>query len=311
MRDRIGNLPGMIGRHPLMLDLYNRVRRVAPQDTAVLLVGETGTGKELVARALHQLSPRGRRSLIALNCAAIPDSLAEAELFGVVAGAYTGAKHGRTGALARAHQGTLLLDEIDSASLGMQAKLLRAAELREFNRVGSGQVEWSDFRLVAATSRQPQEMVASGVLRADLFYRLGCVLHLPALRDRPEDIVPLAEHFLRMFDGSPLGAKQLAPAAMRVLQDHTWPGNVRELRRTIEALVTFGEGPGISSDEVERELLSLPSSFGLDERARLLAVLEAHGWNAAATARFLGLGRTKLYELLRRHEIRRPVGVPA
>jgi transcriptional regulator with PAS, ATPase and Fis domain len=304
MSEANGGLAGMVGRHPLMRALWARVRQVAPRDVSVLVVGETGTGKELIAQALHSLSPRGGRALVALNCAAIPDTLAEAELFGAEAGAYTGARRTRPGALAQAHRTTLFLDEIDSASPALQAKLLRATECRQFRRLGSAQVERSDFRLVAASARSPDSLIAAGTLRGDLYYRLTCVLAIPPLRERTEDIALLAEHFMSKLNGS--GAhKSLDRTAVDALRAHQWPGNVRELKRAVEVLVTFVEGPVITGRDVERELHLLAQAQTATERERLVATLEAHGWNATATARTLGCGRSTLYRKLRRHGIQR------
>jgi transcriptional regulator with PAS, ATPase and Fis domain len=309
MSPEISGLPGMIGQDPAMLAVADRVRLVAPEPVAVLVVGETGTGKELVARALHQLSPRGRWPFVALNCATIQDALAEAQLFGVEPGAYTGAPTRRQpGALRMAHQGTVFLDELDSTAAGVQAKLLRASEYREFRPVGGGALEHSDFRLVGAIARPPEELVATHVLRVDLYYRFEIVLHLPPLRQRGGDVLLLARHFLAEGPGNGRRARTLTSSAERALQRYLWPGNVRELRRVIQGCLWFADGDALTGDDIEREILHASGRTAVPERDRLLGVLESHGWNASRAARSLGLGRTKLYELLRRHAITRPRG---
>jgi DNA-binding NtrC family response regulator len=302
--DHVENLPGMVGRDPAMLALYERAGRAARATVPVFITGETGTGKELVARALHSLADRRRGPFVAINCAAVPEGVAEAELFGVEPGAFTGAIRRRTGLLSRANHGTLLLDEVCSASPAIQAKLLRAVEHGEFERVGGDRTERSDFRLLAAASCPPDDLVGSGALRGDLFHRLAmCRLYVPPLRDRPADIGPLAQFFLakaRVAAASMI----LEPSAIAALRAHHWPGNVRELQGVIYSLAVFAEGSRLTAWHVEREVGGAREPPG--ERARLSTLLSAHGWNASATARALGVGRTKLYELIRLHRIERP-----
>jgi transcriptional regulator with PAS, ATPase and Fis domain len=235
--------------------------------------------------------------------------LAEAQLFGVVPGAYTGAPARRQpGALRLAHCGTVFLDELDSTSQAVQAKLLRASEHREFRPVGGTRMERSDFRLVGATSRPPEDLLGDRLLRVDLYYRFELVLRLPPLRERAGDILLLAQHFVVLLAANGHEPRTLAQSAKRVLTEYPWPGNVRELRRVIQACVRFGNGEVLTGEEIGREIQHLGGGPALPERARLLGVLQACGWNASRTARALGLGRTKLYELLRRHAIRRPRG---
>jgi DNA-binding NtrC family response regulator len=303
------SLPGMIGHHRAMIEMYQRARLLAQADVSVGIVGETGTGKELVARAIHGLSRRTRRGFVPINCAAIPDGLAESELFGVEAGAYTGAVARRAGALTRAHRGTLFLDELCGASNSVQAKLLRAVEYHEFTRLGGRRIERSDFRFLASLSDEPQALVAAGRLRSDLQYRLDCLLYLPPLRERPEDIAVLARHFLKLEGNG--SVKTLTAGAERALLSYGWPGNVRELRRTIRALAQIVASDAIEAEDVEREVRRALDRRRLCERDQLLRTLYETGWNAARTARILGMGRTKLYELFRRHGVRRPGGSPA
>ena len=224
-------LPGMIGDSPAMQPVYRLARCVAPRDAAVLITGATGTGKELVAQAIHALSPRASRPLVTINCAAIPDPLLESELFGFTRGAFTGAVQSRLGRIHGAQGGTLFLDEIGELSLPLQAKLLRFLESGELQRLGSPDVCQMDVRVVAASNADLQHKVRTRQFRDDLYYRLAVFpIPLPALADRPEDIVPLARHFLAGCAPD----LRLAPAAEERLQQHHWPGNVRELRHVIE-----------------------------------------------------------------------------
>jgi DNA-binding NtrC family response regulator len=245
-------LPEFIGSHPAMLELSRRIRLVAPRTTPVLIEGPTGSGKELVAGALHRLSHRSARRLIALNCAAIPEGLLEAELFGHTRGAFTGAVEGRMGRIEAAHGGTLFLDEVGEMPLGLQAKLLRFLESGELQRVGENESIAVDVRIVAATHRPLARLVAQGAFRADLYYRLAVFLiHTPALHGRTEDIETLTRHFLEKFAReSP--AKQIAAPALARLVAHSWPGNVRELEHVLErAWILAEDRPRIDLREIE------------------------------------------------------------
>ncbi len=300
------NLPGMIGRHPSMLEVYRLVRRAASSELPVLIVGETGTGKELVARALHDLGEFRDGPFVDLNCAAVPESLAEAELFGWERGAFTGAVRQTQGLLQTAHGGTLFLDEACSLSQGLQTKLLRVIELQDFRRVGGRKRLHSRFRLVTAVTTPLEELVARGALRDDFAYRIaGITVTLPPLRTRGRDVRCLAQYFLQAAARDGRSPKRLEPDALELLARHRWPGNVRELQTLMERLELFAEGPTVSAAAV---LAHLPvNSANRHERATLTMALEAHGWDVRQTARALGIARSTLYRWLKQHGLERPV----
>ncbi len=237
-------IDGMVGVSPAMRDLARLIRLVAPRSATVLIEGETGTGKELVAQALHQLSPRAAKPLVVLNCAAIPESLLEAELFGHTRGAFTGAVQARAGRIEAAHGGSLFLDEIGEMPLALQSKMLRFLECGELQRIGDNEVLRVDVRVIAATHQPLEERAAAGLFRLDLYHRLAVFpIDVPPLRERAEDIPALAEFFLAQLSRtSP--AKRLSPAALALLVEHPWPGNVRELAHVLErATILAGDAP--------------------------------------------------------------------
>jgi formate hydrogenlyase transcriptional activator len=235
---------GIIGRSAVMQRLCRQVKLVAPTGSTALILGETGTGKELVARALHNLSPRRDTPFVKVNCAAIPASLIESELFGHERGAFTGAVGRRTGRFELANGGTLFLDEIGDVSLELQPKLLRVLQEQEFERVGSSQTTRVDVRIVAATSRDLRQMVVAREFRADLYYRLNVLpLRVPTLRERPEDIPLLVRHFVELFSRrANKQIRQIPVEAIEVMASHQWPGNVRELQNIVERAVILSSG---------------------------------------------------------------------
>ena len=246
-------LPGMIGTSPGMQQLYRLARLVAPRDTAVLIVGGTGTGKELVARGIHALSRRNRNPFIVVNCAAIPETMLEAELFGFTRGAFTGAFQSRVGRIHAAHGGTLLLDEVGELPLSMQAKLLRFVQEGEVQRLGSPDLSRVDTRLIAATNADLLQRVREKQFREDLYYRLSVFpLEMPPLRNRPEDILELARQFLRVLcEKAGVEQKAFTPEAAIKLRSYEWPGNVRELHHLVERAFVMAESKTeISVDEL-------------------------------------------------------------
>jgi DNA-binding NtrC family response regulator len=263
-----GNL---IATAPVMQKLLEQVRAIAPFQTTVLVTGETGTGKEMVARAIHNLSPRAQNALVALNCAAVPEQLLEDELFGHVKGAFTGAQSARAGRFEQADGGTLFLDEIGDMSLPLQSKLLRVLQEREFEKLGSSRTVKVDVRVVAATSADLQRRIDEGTFRPDLYYRLNVVhLRLPPLRERREDIRPLAEHLLAKFcAGVGLPPKSFSVEAWDALAAYRWPGNVRQLQNAVErAAVLTGAATEIHLQDLPEEVREAAASEAVHGNAR-------------------------------------------
>jgi DNA-binding NtrC family response regulator len=253
-------LPGMIGSSPAMQPVYRVARLLARRDTTVLITGPTGSGKELVARAIHHLSPRAGRAFVVVNCAAIPEALFESELFGHTRGAFTGALQSYSGRIQSAQGGTLFLDEIGEMPLSLQPKLLRFLERKELQRLGSYEVVRVDARIVAATNAHLPALVRQGRFREDLYYRLSTFpLEIPPLRDRPEDLTELTRHFLETLSSRP-PAPQLSTSAMQMLKGQRWMGNVRELQNVIErALILSEDQPVIRPEHI---LLSELGAYG-------------------------------------------------
>ena len=296
---------GMIGSSPAMQKLLNEIAMVAPSDATVLIHGDSGTGKELVARALHASSARRDKPLVTLNCAALNESLLESELFGHEKGAFTGADKRREGRFVEADGGTLFLDEIGDISPLMQVRLLRAIQEREVQRVGSNQTIAVDVRLIAATHRDLAEEVSAGRFRQDLYYRLNVVtIEMPALCQRREDIPLLAEHFLQRFAARNRKAvKGFTPQAMDLLIHYDWPGNIRELENAIERSVVLLTGEYISERELPMAIAATPikTEFSGEiqplvdvEKEVILAALEKTGGNKTEAARQLGITRKTL-----------------
>ncbi|HUN82918.1 MAG TPA: sigma-54 dependent transcriptional regulator [Terracidiphilus sp.] len=251
-KEIVQGLPELIGNAGCMLEISRRVRLVAPRTTPVLIEGPTGSGKELVARAVHRLSQRSRKPFVAINCAAIPEALLEAELFGHTRGAFTGAVQGRVGRIESADGGTLFLDEIGEMPLALQSKLLRFVESGELQRVGDNQTVKVDVRLVAATHQPLAENAQSGIFRPDLYYRLAVFLiRTPSLGEHLDDLPLLVEHFLGIL-GREAPLKKVDAAALRKLSTHSWPGNVRELQHVLErAAILAGDAPMLTSQEID------------------------------------------------------------
>jgi len=246
-------LPGMIGRSAAMQAVYRLAQLVAPRSTTVLIVGPTGTGKELVARALHELSPRSGKPFMAVNCAAIPEALLESELFGHARGAFTGAVQAQVGRIPAAHGGTLFLDEVSELPFGMQAKLLRFLEQKEVQRLGTAELTRVDVRVIAASNVDLAGRAGRGEFREDLFYRLSAFpLELPPLTERRGDIIPLAEHFLACMATAMSGpCPRLSSEAVRILEGHPWKGNVRELQHVMErASILVENGDTVLSEHL-------------------------------------------------------------
>jgi DNA-binding NtrC family response regulator len=242
----------IIGQAKQMKDVFDRIQRAAAVDSTVLILGESGTGKELVAQALHQNSPRSKGPFVAVNCAAVPATLVESELFGHVRGAFTGATDKRIGRFEQADGGTLFIDEIGDFEIGLQAKLLRVLETFTVTPVGGAEDRRVDVRVVAATSQNLRKMVETGKFREDLYYRLNVVsIELPALRERVDDIPILVEHFLReISEHKHTPSKRISPEVMRALEQYHWPGNVRELRNAIESMMVLSDNDIIDEDDL-------------------------------------------------------------
>ncbi len=307
---------GILGRSPAIQTLIDNIRRVAPSLGRVLITGENGSGKELVAQAIHRHSRRSSGPFVKINCAAIPKDLVESELFGYERGAFTGAVQSKKGRLELADQGTLFLDEIGDLSAEAQAKLLRAIETGEVERVGGTRTARFDVRIISATNKDLDKAIAAGQFREDLFYRLNVVpIHVPPLRERPSDIALLATHFLEQFcavEGKP--AKQLTEQARAVLEEYPWPGNVRELRNLMERAAILVDGPLVRVEDLAPWLDSAgtrESSLGLRgevERREAEAIrraLETAKWNVTQAAAGLGIDRTNLHRKMRKYGIAR------
>jgi DNA-binding NtrC family response regulator len=312
LKDRMASMTrfeNLVGQSPPMLRLFETIVDVAQSDATVLITGETGTGKELVARAIHAQSPRCYGPFIAINCGAFTEHLLESELFGHEKGAFTDAKYTKKGRLEMADAGTLFFDEVGDISMKMQIDLLRVLETHEFTRVGGTVTLRSDFRIIAATHRNLQEAIEQKSFRQDLFYRLNVVhLQVPPLRDRQEDISLLAHHFLRRF-ATETNKKidSIHPAALEAMRHYSWPGNVRELENAIERAVVVEKGrqikpadlPFVISKAEEPEIGKL--SLEEMERQHIARILAAESGNISNTAKTLGINRTTLYHKIKKY----------
>ena len=317
--ERSYSVGGMVGMGPAMREVFERIRKVAPTDTTVLILGESGTGKELVARAVHEQSPRTDAPIIAVNCASIPETLLESELFGHEKGAFTGAHHTRAGLVEAADGGTLFLDEIGELPLPAQARLLRVLQEGEVRRVGATTSRKVNVRLIAATHRNLRQMCREGRFREDLYFRLRVLeIQLPPLRERGEDLPALADFLLaktcRRLNRPPL---DFDPRARRAIALHDWPGNVRELENAVERAVILCDGGTITpeqlaieepvlSEAASRELEGEVTSVTLEEYFRKFVLEHQHELSETELARRLGISRKALWEKRQRLGIPRP-----
>jgi Nif-specific regulatory protein len=307
---------GMVGRSKAMREIFDVIRKVAPRDTTVLIQGETGTGKELVARAIHRNSARRDKPMLSINCGALPKELLESELFGHRKGAFTGADRDKMGIFEAAEGGTIFLDEIGEMPVELQVKLLRVLQEGEVRRVGEERPRRVDVRILSATNRDLAEEVRNGRFRQDLFYRLNVVpITIPPLRERVEDILPLAEHFLEKYAlAMDVPKPRLSKEAKEVLLNYAWPGNVRELEHTIERALALGEGARVLEDrhfeylrgepKVPEEGLTLKALLERWEREVIERTLVKCDGNVTRTAEALGISRQQLYTKMRKLGIR-------
>ena len=307
---RLRSFHGIHTVAPVMEALFVTVGRVARAQCTVMVGGETGTGKELVARAIHAESERRKASFHAVNCATFSPTLLESELFGHVRGAFTGAVRDRAGLFSLAHKGTLLLDEVAEIPLDLQGKLLRVMQEKTFIPVGATRPITVDVRVISATNKPLRREVSAGRFREDLTYRLQVVpLHLPALRDRPGDVDALFWHFIEEMNGQGLRRVEgVTRTALDAIRSYGWPGNVRELRSAVEYAFVVGEGPtfdvGDLTPDVRGEGVAGAPSLADAERERMLAALTRHNGRRAATAKELGISRSTLWRRLYAHRLR-------
>ncbi len=312
--------PGIVGSSPAMKTVFRQLDRLSVSDVTVLIHGESGTGKELIAKAIHQFSGRQRGPFVAVNSAAIPESLLESELFGHEKGSFTGAVNRRIGKFEEANRGTIFLDEIGELAPAVQAKLLRVLQEHRFQRVGGAMLIESDFRLVSATHRNLAEEVKAGRFREDLFFRLAVFeLDLPPLRRRKEDIPALVHTFIRQNRESSGGrVAGISPQALGILLQHGWPGNIRELQNVVQRAMVVADGEEITPKDLPQRLLdgvaaspnvelevAADAGGTLEDVSRrlLVAALQKHDGNASATMRELKIGRTRFYRMLRKFDL--------
>jgi DNA-binding NtrC family response regulator len=320
--ESIKTIPSMQGEHPKMKEVFRVVAKIAHSTSTVLIVGESGTGKELIARAIHEGSPRNEKPFMAINCAAIPDTLIESELFGHEKGSFTGANAREIGIFEAANGGTVFLDEIGEMNVAMQAKLLRAIQEKEIRRVGGKVNIPLDVRILAATNRELEQEIKKGSFREDLFYRLNVIrIDLPALRERGNDVKTLAEFFIKKFSQtSGIAMDGISKPALKLLMNYTWPGNVRQLESVIERSVLMAESNIIEPDDLSAEitahaslaggiLIDLPPE-GIDfeslEKGLIIKAMERADWVIGKAAPLLGMSYKTLQYRLEKFEIERP-----
>jgi DNA-binding NtrC family response regulator len=310
-----GPMDALLGESAVMKQVKETIRRAAAVPGTVLITGETGTGKELAARAIHAGSPRAERLFVTLNCAALTESLLENELFGHGKGAFTGAESPRAGLIEHAAGGTLLLDEIGTMSRGLQAKLLRALESGEVRRIGENETRTVDVRFVAATNVDLQSAVDAGEFRSDLFYRLNVHrVHMPPLRERTGDVRLLAEHFLARY-GASAGVTGCSARAWELIEAYPYPGNVRQLEHIVQRGVAISRGPELQPDDLPEEIVAPKAPASAPEgtvaaareradREMLVATLARHGGEIGAAARELQISRTTMWRLMKKYGLR-------
>ncbi|KAB2878924.1 sigma-54-dependent Fis family transcriptional regulator [bacterium] len=309
----------MVGESSAMHDVKIQIAKIAATNVRVLILGESGTGKELVARAIHELSPRKIKPFVKVNCAAIPEELIESELFGAVKGAYTGSVADRDGKFSQAHSGTIFLDEIGDMSLKVQAKVLRALQEGEFEKVGGTKTIKVDVRVLAATNKDLKTEVQKGTFRDDLFFRLNVVpIVMPALRQRKTDIPLLIQHFIKQCcEESVLKKKSFSDSAVKLMIEYEWPGNIRELRNVVERMMILGAGDVVQGEELPVNFFKSESTYIKNasgnkslkdlkeevERSHIIAVMEKNNWNVTRAAQELDIERTNLHKKLKYYNI--------
>jgi PAS domain S-box-containing protein len=314
-----GTFERLVGHSQVMQEVFRRIRLAADSDVTVLITGQSGTGKELAAAAIHSRSDRKHQPFLGVNCSAIPESLLESELFGHVKGAFTGAVRDKMGVFRAAHQGTLFLDEIGDVSPAMQVKLLRALQQREIRRVGDERAVKVDVRLIAATNKDLRGLIASGDIREDFYYRIRVFeIQLPPLRQRRDDVPLLAEHFIQELNESRgKSVDGIARDAMQRMMEYPWPGNVRELRNAVEHAFVTVSGDRITYLDLPVEIRQWrgqpppadahrPNDETCDERGRILEALERTSWNRTEAAKLLGFSRVTLWKKMGRYGIEPP-----
>ncbi len=298
---------GIIAKSPKMLKIFELIKTIAPTTATVLVIGETGTGKEVIARAIHHQSQRRNKPFIATSCAALPESLLESELFGHEKGSFTGAVERKKGKFEAGDKGTLFLDEIGEINANTQVHLLRALEEKKITRVGGNEEIKVDVRFISATNKDLRDMVKQGNFREDLYYRLNVVkIELPPLKDRKEDILPLAEHFLKKYaEENDKNIKKFSPEVVKFMLNYSWPGNVRELENMIERGVILSKKNSITLDELPQDIIHPTPVEGKTieavERNHIIRVLEETKGNISQAAKILGIRRMTLYNKLKKY----------
>ena len=312
--DKITRFDNIIGQSPAMASVFDIIREVAQSDTSVLLIGETGTGKELVAKAIHAKSQRSHLPFIAINCGSIPDSLLESELFGHQKGVFTGATHSRKGFLEVVSGGTLFLDEVGEVSSKMQVNLLRVLEEKKITSIGSREPIDVDFRLISATRRNLEKEIDSGTFREDFFYRINVIrIEIPPLRKRKEDIPLLVDHFLEKYcQETTKHVDHINRDAMALLKHYDWPGNVRELENALERAVVLSKSRTLGVEDfsfIQPSGIQFPESSSLREleKGYIKKILEEKNWNITQAAKVLEINRVTLHKMIKRYHLARPI----